>query len=322
MLALRYLGVTGDHPWVQRLAERPWRDGRDVLRLGLRHLPEAFIVTPSGSLLAPDAVELRMNPGDLDSLTEMLDIGLVNSSASEMYRNQVADYGATLAGAGPALVSVIADPAVPIGRYRVRQGQPAGLALQADFGRYAAPSDGYPSPASYPPPASYLPPAEVVPPDGLTPPAPSDRPAASGSPVGRFRVRSRTLVDVAASPTAGTDSPTVAALAPVPLLRLVTKGHVAQTRVSGARAGRGEDTDLMLPAEPTVSRVHAEFTFTDGRWHVTNTGRNGLTLNGVPLAGQHPIRDGDTIGWGRQPGAMVSRVEIGWEHPLPARPHD
>jgi predicted component of type VI protein secretion system len=140
--------------------------------------------------------------------------------------------------------------------------------------------------------------------------------------VGRFRVRSRTLVDVAASPTAGTDSPTVAALAPVPLLRLVTKGHVAQTRVSGARAGRGEDTDLMLPAEPTVSRVHAEFTFTDGRWHVTNTGRNGLTLNGVPLAGQHPIRDGDTIGWGRQPGAMVSRVEIGWEHPLPARPHD
>ena len=70
-----------------------------------------------------------------------------------------------------------------------------------------------------------------------------------------------------------------------------------------------------------MSRVHAEFTFTDGRWHITNRGRNGVTLNGVPLTAQHPLRDGDTIGWGTQPGALVSRVEIGWDRALPAHGH-
>jgi len=106
---------------------------------------------------------------------------------------------------------------------------------------------------------------------------------------------------------------TVAAAAPVPLLRLVTNGNVTETRVPGARAGRAREAELRLPEEPTVSRVHAEFTFTDGRWHVTNLGLNGVTLNGTPLTGEHPISDGDSIGWGTQPGALVSRVEIGWD---------
>jgi hypothetical protein len=52
LMALRWLGVDRDHPWVQRIGERPWRDGREVLQLALRHLPEVFIMTPSGSLLA------------------------------------------------------------------------------------------------------------------------------------------------------------------------------------------------------------------------------------------------------------------------------
>src|SRR5450432_1480652 len=54
LLSLRMLGVTREHPWVQQLATRPWRDGRDVLQLGLRHLTEVFIVSPTGSLLAPN----------------------------------------------------------------------------------------------------------------------------------------------------------------------------------------------------------------------------------------------------------------------------
>src|SRR5580698_1502575 len=56
VLSLRALGLSRDHPWVRRMAARPWRDGQDVLRLALRHLPEVFIVTPSGSLLAPELV--------------------------------------------------------------------------------------------------------------------------------------------------------------------------------------------------------------------------------------------------------------------------
>jgi pSer/pThr/pTyr-binding forkhead associated (FHA) protein len=122
----------------------------------------------------------------------------------------------------------------------------------------------------------------------------------------------------AVAQTVVAESATVTALAPVPLLRLVTKGCVTETRRPGARAGRSTEAELRLPEVPTVSRVHAEFTFTDGRWHITNRGRNGVTLNGTPLAGEHVIRDGDSLGWGTQPGALVSRVEIGWDRALPA----
>src|SRR5205823_5307879 len=48
VVALRALGINSSHPWVRQLASRPWRDGQDVLRLSLRHLPEVFVVTPSG----------------------------------------------------------------------------------------------------------------------------------------------------------------------------------------------------------------------------------------------------------------------------------
>jgi hypothetical protein len=96
----------------------------------------------------------------------------------------------------------------------------------------------------------------------------------------------------------------------VPPLRLVTGGQAAQTSTPGARAGRGA-VELVLPQVPTISREHARFTFADGRWWVTNLGRNGLALNGIRVAGDHPVRDGDVIRWGGQPDAPVSRVEIG-----------
>lgn len=97
----------------------------------------------------------------------------------------------------------------------------------------------------------------------------------------------------------------------IPVLTLVTGDTVAQTRRSGARAGRGE-VDLILPPVATVSREHAKFTYADGQWWVANLGRNGLTLNGTPLAGGgHPLHDGDSIRWGMRPDALVSRVEIG-----------
>jgi pSer/pThr/pTyr-binding forkhead associated (FHA) protein len=107
------------------------------------------------------------------------------------------------------------------------------------------------------------------------------------------------------------DSLTMAERVPVPLLRLVTGDCVAETRDSGASAGRGAAAELRLPDEPTVSRVHAKFTFADGQWWITSLGRNGLTLNGTFLADQHALRDGDLIRWGSRPDALASRVEIG-----------
>jgi pSer/pThr/pTyr-binding forkhead associated (FHA) protein len=96
----------------------------------------------------------------------------------------------------------------------------------------------------------------------------------------------------------------------VPVLRLITGDLVAETRTSGARAGRGP-VELALPEVPTVSREHARFTFSDGQWWIANLGMNGLTLNGQPVAGEHPVGDGDAIRWGARPDAPASRVEIG-----------
>ena len=117
VLGLRSMGVNADHPWVQQLAARPWRDGQDVLRLGLRHLADVFVIAPAGTLVAPDSVQLLLNPGDFGSLCELMDLTLINSSATEVYEEQVAARGARLAGPGPVEVSVTGDLSVPPGRY-------------------------------------------------------------------------------------------------------------------------------------------------------------------------------------------------------------
>jgi hypothetical protein len=97
---------------------------------------------------------------------------------------------------------------------------------------------------------------------------------------------------------------------PVPMLRLVTGDAVAETRMSGAVAGRG-NVELRLPQVPTVSREHARFTFSDGQWRIANLGMNGLTVNGAPLAGEQPVSTDDEIRWGTRPDALLSRVQIG-----------
>jgi hypothetical protein len=97
---------------------------------------------------------------------------------------------------------------------------------------------------------------------------------------------------------------------PVPMLRLVTGDSVAETRMSGALAGRG-NVELRLPDVPTVSREHARFTFSDGQWWIANLGMNGLTVNGNPLAAEQPLGSDDVIRWGTRPDALLSRVEIG-----------
>jgi pSer/pThr/pTyr-binding forkhead associated (FHA) protein len=93
------------------------------------------------------------------------------------------------------------------------------------------------------------------------------------------------------------------------MLRLFTGDSVTETGKSGARAGRG-DVELALPHVPTVSREHARFTFSEDRWRVTNLGRNGLAVNGVPVTGEHALSSGDSISWGTRPNALRSLVEI------------
>jgi hypothetical protein len=348
VLSLRALGLSRDHPWVQRMAARPWRDGQDVLRLALRHLPEVFIVTPSGSLLAPDLVEMRLNPDDLNSLTEQMDVSLIAESAAEVYEEQVAAHGARFAGHGPARVQVISDPSVAEGRFRLRQGQPldAGFAPRgaAEFAApspqlaaaYAGPAPAAPAPAgpAYDGPV-YAGPAVAGTAGAGTAAAGAGTAGAgtagagtagAGAPyAGPHQVRNspyrnfvghdgdtRSQPEASTAPVSGTA--TVIELSrgqtQVPVLRLVTGGSVTETRVSGARAGRGS-VELALPEVPTVSREHARFTFSDGQWWIANRGRNGLTLNGTPLVGEQPVSNGDLICWGMRSDALQSRIEVG-----------
>jgi hypothetical protein len=266
---LRVIGVNGSHPWVQRMASRPWRDGQDVLNLAMRHLPDVFVVTPNGSLLAPSVVEVQMNPDDLISLRERMELDVIRASATEVYEEQAAARGARFAGPDKADVYAVPDGSVAPGRYRLRQGVPVSV--------------GSASAAWY---------------------APDVRPASDG----QFTLISHE--DIGGAKAAdGAVTLMEQARPAIPVLRLVTGSSVAETVMSGARAGRGP-VELVLPDVSTVSREHARFTFSDGRWWVANQGRNGLCLNGAPVAGERPVADGDSIRWGTSPNALLSRVEI------------
>jgi hypothetical protein len=276
------MGITMDHPWLRRISARPWRNGQDVLHIATRHLSDVFVVTPHGSVFAPDLVELRMNPDDLASLHGWMALEVVSVSVTEAYEDQVAKRGARFVGSCQPEVYIVQDNSIPQGRYLLRRGLPA--------------SDRYsPDPWDQPdaPDAPHAPHAPDLP-DLQYPPYPPDPPNVDAG---------RTVMDGMAT--------VMEQIRPaVPVLRLVTGTWVTETSISGARAGRGP-VELELPYAPTVSRVHARFTFSEGRWRVTNEGMNGLTVNGVQVSGERPLTDGDSIRWGKSSDAPVSRVEIG-----------
>jgi hypothetical protein len=297
---LRSLGIDGSHPVIQRMAERPWRDGQEVLQQGLRHLPEVFLVTPSGALLAPNAVELHMNPEDLASLTGMMELELINISAAEVYQDHIAQAGARLGSAGPVEVSVVGDLDVPAGRYRIRQGRPVSAGLPA-AGRELVGGGARQAGAAYPAPGAVRPAGggRQPAPGGYGPAVPQHFNGHDGR-TQREHVGMRTAVTGLL-----TEAPAI------PVLRLVTKGSVAETHAKVAHAGRGAEAELVLPPEPTVSRVHAKFVYDGGRWWITSLGRNGITVNGTHVPGECALSDGDAISWGRGPEALVSQVHIG-----------
>jgi hypothetical protein len=278
------MGITRDHPWLRRMAARPWRDGQDVLNASMRHLSDVFIVMPSGSLIAPDVVELQMNPDDLASLCERMELDVVSTSVTEVYEEQVAERGARFARSCQPEVYVVPDDSVPQGRYRLRQGLPVGGRPSPGPRDLPDGPDLYAQPASVP---AYAQPVGAW---------PGDRTRSEVDP-------GRTIMDGVAT--------VMEQIRPArPVLRLVTGSSVTETSMSGARAGRGP-VELALPDVPTVSRQHAVFTFSEGRWWVANQGRNGLSLNGVPVSDKQPLSDGDSIRWGTGPDAPLSLIEIG-----------
>jgi hypothetical protein len=287
VLFLRSMGVTRDHPRIRQLSSRPWRDGKAVLRLAVSHLHDVFVMTPSGALFAPNSVDIQMNPEDLASLCDRIELDVVIASVTEAYEEQVCRYGARFATPERAEVYVVANDQIPRGRYRLRQGHLATAAAQREM-----PDDDY----SMSPEPEF---AYAVPPYAD---ADSDRWARRepGPAITTLDAR-RTVSDVG--------TPTVREKI-VPVLRLLTEHSVAETRMTGARAGRGS-VELVLPNVSTISREHAKFAFLEGRWCVTNLGLNGLTVNGAPASAEQPLSDGDTIRWGSRPDALVSRVEIG-----------
>lgn len=288
VMGLRTLGVTREHPWVQQLGSRPWRDGQEVLQLALRHLSEVFVTTPSGSLLAPSVIELQLNPDDLRSLLDRMDLDLITASAAEVYEEQVAAHSARFSRPGPPQVQVTASAALAPGRYRLRQGQPLNAGREL---AYAMPAQ---APQAYE--ASRLPYAAQADYAG---------PVYSGFSPSDGHTRAEAEPALARSEATAIEH----SKPRVPVLRLVTGDSVAQTSTSGARAGRG-DVELALPQVPTVSREHARFTFASGQWWITNLGRNGLTINGVPLDGERSLSTGDLIHWGSRADALQSWVEV------------
>ena len=287
---LRASGITLDHPWLRRLSARPWRDGQAVLNAAVRHLSDVFVVTPSGSVIAPDVVELQMNPSDLASLRKWLELDLVGASVTEAYEDQVAKRGARFAGAYQPEVYIVPDYSLPQGRYQWRRGLPASARPAPDY--------------QYLPDVADLSDRESASVDRAHAGIASD--PVSAEPADRTRLDlspGRTVMDGMAT--------VMEQIRPaVPKLRLVTGSLVAETSRSGARAGRGP-VELELPDVPTVSRVHATFTFTEGRWWVANKGMNGLSVNGVQVSDKQALSDGDSIRWGKSSDAPLSTVEIG-----------
>lgn len=260
---LRALGVGKDHPVVRSLATRPWRRGRDVFRLATRRMSDVLIVTPKGARLAPNAIEVRMNPADVDSLAEVIDPELMNMLATEAYEAAITAGEARVLHGGPVDAQVVADPEVPAGRYELRQRRHGRAGLPASASLCARLDGGSVQ--------------------------------AAGSVLTRIKV---------------TERDTVFESGHNPLLVLVTGNSRTQTRISGARAGRDSAAELVLPDEPTISRVHGRFTCRGGQWEIAGLGRNGVLVNGTELAGGRPVYDGDLIQWGHQQHAPTSIVQI------------
>jgi hypothetical protein len=95
------------------------RTGKMVLIRALNHLQRVFVMSPNRVKLAPSSVEIRMNPDDLASLAEEMEVAAAADFASVAYRSAILKHGARVTSAAPLDVRISADESVPAGRYRI-----------------------------------------------------------------------------------------------------------------------------------------------------------------------------------------------------------
>ena len=94
-----------------------------------------------------------------------------------------------------------------------------------------------------------------------------------------------------------------------------TAGQRVRINQSPARFGRDADNPLVVDL-PTVSRVHGELRFENGRWLLVNLSNNGTQLNRRPVGRKpRPLEDGDQIVVGNQPVLTVALLESGEDAP-------
>jgi hypothetical protein len=87
--------------------------------------------------------------------------------------------------------------------------------------------------------------------------------------------------------------------------RVVTKVALSRPIV---RIGRGRDCEVVAD-HPRISRVHAIIELRSGAWHLSDARSTGGTFLGEkPVHGATPLRSGDAIRLGREPGDSVSIV--------------
>ncbi len=88
------------------------------------------------------------------------------------------------------------------------------------------------------------------------------------------------------------------------------------------RIGRKKGVDIVL-TDRTVSRHHADVTYEGGRYVLYDHSSNGTWVNGSPVGVAQPLRDGDTVKFGKiefrfqlKPAAGAPRA---WEQTQPTK---
>jgi FHA domain len=86
---------------------------------------------------------------------------------------------------------------------------------------------------------------------------------------------------------------------------------------SATTIGRLEESDVALSWDAKVSRQHAELRRLPEGWSLVDEGSsNGSLINGEPVRGRHPLRDGDVLRFGDT--IVLFRAPVAEERPVVA----